>query len=370
MTARILPYVLWTCTLVMVIGLGRGCVPQEGLSTSAGDKQGWAETAPAHDHSAHGPGAVLTILAVQGTKDGPKISGGDVTVELFRGEGKPERIKTRLDANGKAELKGLPVKAPFQPRATIEYQGALYQVVGKAMDAAHSHQTITVKVYEVAEQTPDWQIAMRHIMLRPSADVLGVEEMVVVRNPTDRSWLSPLNEHGFRASLVLDLPADASDISLGGALHMHWAKIVAGRLYHTRPLVPGVSHLSLNYKIPVTNGQARVQVIAPVSIKRLMVFLPDDGTHFQAEGLQMTSYPDAGQKNMRAYMAPSELPAGQQTVLIVSNLPAADQGAADYVDRSATLPQILAIIGGAVVLILCVVVLVIKPSKKRKADAT
>jgi hypothetical protein len=70
-------------------------------------------------------------------------------------------------------------------------------------------------------------------------------------------------------------------------------------------------------------------------------------------------------KNMRAYKAPGELPAGQQTVLIVSDLPEARAGT----DGSANLSKILAAIGGGLVLILCVVILVIKPAKKRKAGS-
>lgn len=365
------PIVLWTCALVTLIGLARGCTPRDGLATTAGDKQGWPETAPSGDHSAHGPGAWISIQAVQGTRNGPKITGGDVTVELFRQEGEPHRMKAQLDANGRAVLKDLPVKAPFQPRVTIEHGGAFYQVLGRVVDPAHPHQSITVKVYETTEQTPAWDIAMRHIMLSPVDDGLRVSEMVIVRNPADRSWLAPPNDHGFRASVAFDLPAGASDISLGGTLHMHWAKIVGHRLYHTRPLVPGASRLRLSYTMPATNGRARVEVVAPVSVERLTVLLPDDGTHFQAEGpqgaegLQPTSFSDPRMKDMRAYEAPGELPAGQQTVLIVSGLPRART----VVDRSANLSKTLAAIGGGLALILCVVVLVIKPSKKRKAGS-
>jgi hypothetical protein len=280
-------------------------------------------------------------------------------------------MKAQLDANGRAVLKDLPVKAPFQPRATIEYKGALYQVVGRVVNPAHPHELITVKVYETTEQAPAWDITMRHIMLTPSADGLDVSEMIIVRNPADRSWLGPVNSHGFRASVALDLPAGARDIELSGALHMHWAKIVANRLFHTRPLVPGTSHLRLNYTMPVTNGQVRVGVVAPVSVKRLMVFVPDDGSQFHAEGpqgaegLEPTSFPDSRQKNMRAYMAPGELRAGQQTVLIVSGMPKARE----VTDGSANLSKTLAAIGGGLVLILCVVVLVLKPAKKRKAGS-
>ncbi len=365
MKPTIVMSVLWTCVLVMLIGLGHGCVPRDGLATTAGDKQGWPETAPAHDHSAHGPGASITIQAVQGTKDGPKITGGHVTLELFRKEEKPHRMTAQLDANGRAVLKDLPVKAPFQPRVTIEYKGATYQAVGRVVNPAHPHQSMTLKIYETTEQAPAWDIAMRHIMLTPSADGLNVSEMIIVQNPIDRSWLGPPNSHGFRASVALDLPAGARDIELSGALHMHWAKIIDNRLYHTRALVPGTSHLRLNYTMPVTNGQARVEVVSPVPVKRLMVFIPDDGSQFQAEGLESTSFPDSRQKNMRAYMAPGELPAGQQTVLIVSGMPEARE----VTDGSANLSKTLAAIGGGLVLILCVVVLVIKPAKKRKAGS-
>jgi hypothetical protein len=348
----------------MLIGLARGCVPRDGLATTAGDRQGWPETAPAHDHSAHGPGTSIIIQAVQGTRDGPKITGGDVTVELFGKDAKPRKMQAQLDANGRAVLKNLPVKVPFQSRVTIGHGGAFYQAVGRAMNPAHPHLSINVKVYETTDQAPAWDIAMRHIMLTPSADGLNVADMIIVRNPADRSWLGPLNSQGFRSSVVLDLPAGAKDISMSGALHMHWAKIVANRLYHTRPLVPGISHLRLNYTMPVTNGEARMEVVAPVSVKRLMVFLPDDGSHFRAEGLESTPS-DPRMKNMRAYKAPGELPAGQQTVLIVSDLPEARAGT----DGSANLSKILAAIGGGLVLILCVVILVIKPAKKRKAGS-
>jgi hypothetical protein len=348
--------------VILVMQLPAAAAWGQTTMPATGEATTWSPPEPA---SRTGAGASISIQAVQGTKGGPAVADVPVVVELWGGGDELiQRIDTKLDKHGVVLVEDLPLMAPFQPRVGVKYGGTTFEVMGAVMDAEHPTQKIDVTVYQTTEEAPKWEIRMRHVMISPSAEGLRVMEMIAIDNPSDRAWIGrpgPTPDAP-RTSLVLEMPDGADQVTVGGTFHPCCTKMEDGRLVSHTALLPGTSQLRLGYLVPAKDGQARVEVTAPVPVKLMMVFLPEGGTTFQSESLQ-----DAGVFRMKdnpvhAYKAVS-LAAGRKVSFVVGNLSKAESGAA--AGSSWRFPQVLAAAGIAVVVILCVVVLV-KPRKKAK----
>ena len=304
----------------------------------------------------------ITIQVVQGTEGGPAVGGDTASVEMLRRDGHMETVKTRLDAHGMAVVKNLPLSEPFRPRVTVLHAGGEYQVVGEVMDTDNPSQKITVTVHETTDKAPDWEVAMWHVILQPTEKGLHARQMLAVRNPTDRAWLGPAGPGGLRASMVVGLPTDATEVKIGGAFHSCCSKVMGGHVINTRPMLPGVSRYRLEYILPSVGGQARVELTAPARVKALMLFVPDDERiRLEGQGLKQGDVHNVHNQPMRVYQAGGLIP-GQRLAFTITGLPRHLE-AAEKALGSSMVPKILAVVGGVVLLALVVVVLFRSPKK-------
>jgi len=320
-------------------------------------------TVPATGPATHPAGAMtgsVFIEAIQGTKDGPPVGGDVVSLEMLHSGGHVKTVKTRLDASGRAVIEGLPLAEPFRPRVTVQHAGGEYQAVGPVVSRTRPTQKIVVKVFETTDQVPAWDVPMRHVMLLPSPHGLLVREMLAVRNPTDRAWLGRTGP-GQQSSMVLRIPAAATEIKLSGAFHTCCSKIIDGAVVSTRPMAPGISQYRVSYVLASPEGRAALEITAPAPVKRLMVFLPEGQGTLEADGLKRGDVLSVRDKPMRAYEA-SDLPVGDRRSVTVGGL-SREASPAEQAAASSTLPKMLVIVGGIVMLILIIVVLV-KPRRK------
>jgi hypothetical protein len=230
------------------------------------------------------------------------------------------KIDTRLNDHGLAVVDGLSLAAPCQPRVTVLHAGSAYEAVGKVLDAAQPQQEIPVTVYESAEKAPAWTVKMRHVMVSPSPTGLAVMEVLAVSNPADRAWLGPADAEGNRASIVLDLPADANGFRFDGAMDDCCTKVTAGRAVSAMPLKPGMSQIRMAYIVPITGGQAKFDIVAPAPVENLMLFVPSDGhVMSQAPGLMPAGAHEVHGKSMQCYQA-AGLAAGARTSVAIGGL--------------------------------------------------
>jgi hypothetical protein len=323
-------------------------------------------TLPASQAAAEG---TITIQAVQGTEGGPQIGQEDAVVDLVRPDdansmSQPQRISVQLDKQGAGLLEHLPLQPPFQPRVAVKHGGVWFDAVGKPMDSANPSQKITVTVYETTTQTPKWEIQRRNLRLLPSPDGLDVTEMLELYNPTDRAWVGAADAKGKLSWQVLPLPAEAKYVIPSDGL-----SVLGGKLVSLVPLNPGPTLVTVTYKVPVKDGQASLDLEAPVPVTTTTIFLPEDNTTLQGKGVQ-----PAGMVNMEAPMRTFDAPAleaGQHLLLTVGNLgKEAEPSAADAAPSSSALPRTLAAVGGGVILVFCIVLLVIRPGKKANAASS
>lgn len=305
-------------------------------------------------------GATIAIQAVQGTKDGPAVGADTAILELLDGHGHViQTIRTKLDEHGVAMVGNLPLAAPFRPRVTIEHAGGAYQADGEIIDANRPSQRITVTVYETIDQPTNWTVPMWHVMVHPAADGLHVKEMLAVQNPGDRAYLGAANPDGERISLKLNLPAGADKVTTGGTLLKGYVKVVDGKVVSLAPLAPGMNQMRLEYRVSATAGSATLTLTAPAPVRQLMVFVPQEFSQAVPEGLTVTEVYNVQGSPMQGFVA-GGLQAGQAVSLTV--------GGFQPPVPKLSMPKILAAGGLAIMLILCVVILLRKSSRKAEPE--
>lgn len=298
----------------------------------------------------------VTIRATQGTAGGPAIAGDKVILRLYLQDNQLlDSIETKLDASGQAVVKDLPLKLPVQPVVTVVHADMEFQSAGPMLDSYHPQQQIILGVYETMEEASTCQIAMRHVMIQPENGTLHVHEMLMVENPTDRVWIGKVDAQGARATLTLSLPQDAGDIQGHEGFTDGSTRVEPGRLVHNQPLMPGTNRFQISYTVAPKGGQALLPIVANAPTRNLMVFLPASGCSARGEGLESGTQQTEDGQSMR-YLRGQNLQADHPLTLTVSDFATA-KVAVSYA------PQIIAGVGGGLLLLVALAFFFIKTPK-------
>lgn len=221
---------------------------------------------------------VRAVLASEG-KTTP-VPGAEAHIHLFHNNKPFKEIKVLLDEQGSAVVADIPVVMGVVPLVRVQYQGLTYQETGRPLDAATRDGTIEVKVYESTEDTPAWRIPMRHLMIKPGDASATVTELVIVDNPSQKTWLGKdPDEKGNRATVDLCLPEGAREVTLESGFHGWCCTSLQGRVLRVRmPMMPGQARFRFSYSVPAGGGAASIGVTSPVPVDHMMFLLPDDGS--------------------------------------------------------------------------------------------
>ncbi|MGA2441106.1 MAG: hypothetical protein ABSH08_09110 [Tepidisphaeraceae bacterium] len=266
----------------------------------------------------------LNIHAVQCTPKGPAIGADPVNIEFLVKGQLLDHMDTHLNAAGTLQITGLPVRFGIQPVVKITHAGVVFTTAGDLMDPDHSTLKLDVPIFESTDQTPNWSVTMRHVIIHPSAAGIDVTEMLSIQSTGDRAWIGKADAHGVRTTFCLTLPADARDLKVGGALDGAAVFVADGKLFSKQPLIPGEDRYELQYRIPAVDNKAVLSVTAPASVGHLLVFVPEDGTTVDAPALQAMGAQQLDEKGpkTRCYFARS-LSEGQTIALTVGGLKSA-----------------------------------------------
>lgn len=313
-------------------------------------------------------GGSIAIEVVQGTSGGRPVTGGEVTVHLA-GPGQHKTLKMELDEYGVVLLEGLSLAARSEPRVTFVRDGISFDASGETVGPDRTHQKITVTVYEITDQEPEWSISMQHLLAWPIPGGMYFQQMMVVVNPSDRAWLGLAGDDGIRGSFSLDLPEGYQDLQMSGDFHDCCSSQIEGRLTSHKPMMPGSRRYRVHYIVPAKDNQVDIELVAPGPVGSMILFVPYQYLGVRTKDLaqQETLY-NVHEDTMTGYVAKG-IPAGKRLALTFIDLPNAQDHAGHKVEGGSTnLPKILAASVGGIMLIVCVVILVIKPAKKANAD--
>jgi len=333
-----------------------------------GDKFPLRDAPPGLGQAARAIRGSLAVRATQGTPGGPPIGALPVTVELYHRGMLFNTIDAQLDEHGVTVLEGLPAGMDVQPVVRVIYKDMTYQKVGAMMNAANPQQSLDVICYEPTNDTPDWAVRMWHVMMDRRPPGLFVTELVVVENPGDRTWLGTTGVGPQPITTSFALPEQAREVTLGQGFH-EWCCTThtPGSLVNHLPLMPEMTQFKFSYVIPAEDDSVTLDIVAPAPADQVMVVFPDDIKVQHVEGLTLSGTDRGGPRPVVAYTT-ANLGRGQRASLVLTGLgtpPPLNDGAGGV----AGFAKIAAAVGGAVLLVLAVVIVLIRSGKTAPAES-
>lgn len=309
----------------------------------------------------------LAVHAVQGTEGGPAIGAAEIEIDYYHNERLFRQATAALDGSGVVVLEDVPVALGVTPVVRLLHAGVTYVEVGPLMDAANPEAVITLTVYETTDEAPAWDIAMRHVMVEPSAEGARVGETLVVESPADRTWLgSPADAAGKRSTVRMRLPAGAREVHLTSGFH-GWCctTLENDEVAVQMPLMPGRTTFRYSYLVPPQGGEADVRVSAPAPMRSAVFFVPETGAAVRAVALE-----DAGPQQMGAadpvrMFQGQNLAAGQEAGIVLAGGIA--QAAGGGGSGAAAHARLLGLIGAGVFAVVGIAVLAARAGAGRRA---
>jgi hypothetical protein len=326
---------------------GHPPMPQTGMPPGHPPIQAGATTQPAST-------ATLSVKAMQMTAGGPVIGALPAVVELHQGEGAKSTAEITLKDDGTFAISNLPLERPFQPVVRLSYQNVEYQAIGQVMSPANPSQQIVVPVYETTEQTPAWQVKMRHVMVSQGTEGIDVLEVFSVENPGDRAWVGTSDSEGKKTTFTWQLPAGAEHVKLLGGFHDCCTTIQENQIINAMALTPGSTQYQVAYTVHAKDGSAVLQITAPAPTAQVIAAVPDDGSVVTAQGLELTKVMEMKNGPTRIYKA-ANVAANQPVQLSLSGLkppaPPPAPAASATSAGSSRAAQVIAGVGGLMIVL-------------------
>ena len=247
------------------------------------------------------------------------IANVPVVIQLFQ-DGQPgQKFDVKLDATGHAIVANIPLTGALEPVVLLDHAGLTQQTIGATLEPTNPQAKIVMSIYEMANEAPAWNIAMRHVIVHSIPEGLQVTEMLSVKNPTDRIWLGSTQNAVEHVTLALPLAAGLTNLELGGGFQEPYAKVEGEKLVSTMPMFPGAMEFQINYIVPVKNGAAKWTIVAPATVDQLIVFAPADQSTVTVDGAKDGGTMDMGQGPMHMFRG-AGIKAGQVVTLSFTGL--------------------------------------------------
>ena len=301
----------------------------------------------------------LTIHVSQGTKGGASVAGKKAVVHFYQGEKVIKHVEVTLDDNGNAVVGDVPLtRMPVEAVVMVEFGRVTYRAVSPSMHSGEPEAEAELTVYETINETPEWRIPMRHLMLSQTPQGVRVMEILITENRSDRTWIGNDTHEG--ATLVLRLPEGAVNLELGEGFEPEAAHLHDGMLLNIVPMTPGMTRYTFSYTIPVKGGKVEIPVRSPTMTQQLMVFAPEDAGEVTTTGLTQGPVQEMeGGHKLRRYTT-AALPAGQTVAINLAGLP--DSVTEKGESAGWSTPQIIGAAGLGIILIGGAAFILLKPT--------
>ncbi len=279
---------------------------------------GQATTQPADDVPA--VMGTLTVKAVPGTQDAVAPADAEVVVYMLQDRQPVQHYKGKTNAQGVAVFENIPLTRPLIPHAIIVHQGVGYQTRGEPMSPDQTAGVAEVKVFETTTTKPAWRIASRQVMIAPDDHGVTVNDLLVIENPSDRTWVADPNAFADgQFTLVLPLPAGAQDVQPNSGFFARQSQMIGDQLATSTPVMAGKSQFALTYRLQPVGDAVTLSLVWPAPCETTLVYLPPVGATVTAEGLTDEGVKAMGSAKVRTFTA-GPTAANQKAQLVLTGM--------------------------------------------------
>lgn len=251
---------------------------------------------------AWGQGIIAGRL-VNRTPGGQSVEGVEVVLAREEGAGEQAERRTRTGQQGRFRFEGVPADANLRYRLTIRYQGAEYTAVSPAGDGTKD---LVIPVWDGSSDPGRLRVARHHIVVEAVEGALRIQEVMVVRNEGDRTFVGGRPVSGDRrATLQFTLPPGFAELRYEDGLMECCVVPAEHGFVDTMDVKPGVREVTFAYQIrpggdahalqrPVDYPTGEVDVfVTPAILQVSATRLTDRGT-VSGQGKEYRRWGSAG----------------------------------------------------------------------------
>ncbi|MBI3914637.1 MAG: carboxypeptidase regulatory-like domain-containing protein [Chloroflexi bacterium] len=217
---------------------------------------------------------------VNASKDAPINSTANLTVTLFSAAANataPITSTTRSDASGRFSFSNLDTLPETRYLVLANYAGVDYYSDLLTFAVNQSSIPITMTLRETTTDPAALRVNQTHFIIDVGAGVLDVIQVIIVQNPTDRTFVGKSLTGPHRATLTLPILADARNVRFERADADATTLRDASALTYTLPFFPGDEQIVFTYEIPFTPPTYPFNLTMPFASAQFRILLSDVG---------------------------------------------------------------------------------------------
>lgn len=216
----------------------------------------------------------LEVQVVNRTANAPPPPALAVVLHTYANGQEVGREEATTDSRRRAVFRGLAPDEGNTYVVEVSYQGVKYDSGPIQLTEASRKATVELPVYETTASPDAVQVQVQHTVLRPQRGALEVEEMFVIRNPTDRTYIGQGEvKPGLRRVIEFVLPAGFTDVQLGQGIMPCCIVAEGNGFVDTMEVKPGPRRAQFKYLLPYTGPRLtfRPSFLAPTQQYSLLV---------------------------------------------------------------------------------------------------
>jgi hypothetical protein len=196
-----------------------------------------------------GPGELRGVV-VNASRDHTPCPHAEVVLRVQQDDQFVPVAETVTDAGGRFRFAGLPLGRqylylPGANRDDVHYPGLRLRLTG-----ADPVAEVTLAVHDAVRRPNPLRIQRHEILIRPQVGMLHVTEALVIRNPTDKTYVGEVTQPGGQpVSLRLSIPRDFERTTFFKEFYGRQFALADGQLVTGLPWTPGERDLKFMYTI-------------------------------------------------------------------------------------------------------------------------
>ncbi len=321
-----------------VISAGRGAMPAFADQLSEDERWAVAEYARSFAYQPltalafePGPG-VITGTLTNATAGGGATSGLTVTLRVFDSATFDEvrSLETTTGDDGSFRFEGLPTAADWAYLTAADYLGVPYAAGPATFPTDTITLTLPIEVYETTTDGSGIRIERAHWFIEFDAQALLVGELYIIGQAGDRVYIGDEEAApGRRVTLRFPLPTGYQELSVEGEVLGQRFLELDGALVDTLPVPPGqaVRQVLLRYRYPFSGRQLDFKHRLAYPVTTLNVLASDIGVEISSPQVTLRDRQGSPDQQYLNFIG-QQIPAGQEVVLSLRNLPTAGRSSA------------------------------------------
>ncbi len=227
------------------------------------------------------------------------LAGQAVTLHILRGQEELPGSTQTSGKDGSVRFDRVPEGPDLEYYLATEYEGAYY-TEGPIPQGHGGERRQVLVVYDVGKDIGKVSVANHHIIIERQPDGLNVNEILIIDNMADTSYLGIGADHAENAGMRLGLPASIKGFAPGVGADEGTLVLKGRELMSLRPIPPGQRPLSFSYTVPLS-GRIDLSHRFYFPTRTFVVMIDDPSLKLESKALTFAGSRDQGGKKYEMY---------------------------------------------------------------------